>query len=101
MPAALGELLSKIISRQVRSSEVKRDQQRDVEKIEEMLVYYKEDGPTLKKLRKRAEDSGLEDSSEYEQFNELREDYVQAIDKLKNKKEGVSPGTLADLIDEL
>lgn len=103
MPAAqnIGELLSKIISRQVRSSGVKKDQQRDVEKIEEMLVYYRGNSPALKRLSKRADESGLKDSSEYVQFSELRDEYLDTIDELKEKEDAVSADSFADLIEEI
>lgn len=103
MPAAqnIGELLSKIISRQVRSSGVKKDQQRDVEKIEEMLVYYRGNSPALKRLSKRADESGLKDSSEYVQFRELRDEYLDTIDELKEKEDAVSADSFADLIEEI
>ena len=103
MPAAqnIGELLSKIISRQVRSSGVKKDQQRDVEKIEEMLVYYRGNSPALKRLSKRADESGLKDSSEYVQFSELRGEYLDTIDELKEKEDAVSADSFADLIEEI
>lgn len=97
----IGELLSKIISRQVRSSGVKKDQQRDVEKIEEMLVYYRGNSPALKRLSKRADESGLKDSSEYVQFRELRDEYLDTIDELKEKEDAVSADSFADLIEEI
>lgn len=103
MPAAqnIGELLSKIISRKVRSSGVKKDQQRDVEKIEEMLVYYRKNSPALKRLSRRADESGLKDSSEYVQFSELRDGYLDTIDELKEKEDAVSADSFADLIEEI
>lgn len=102
MPAAnIGELLSKIISREVRSSGVKKYQQRDVEKIEEMLVYYRGNSPALKRLSRRADESGLKDSSEYVQFSKLRYEYLNTIDELKKKEDAASADSFADLIEEI
>lgn len=97
----IGELLSKIISRQVRSSGVKKGQRRGVEKIKKMLVYYRGNSPALKRLSKRADESGLKDSSEYVQFSELRGEYLDTIDELKEKEDAVSAVSFADLIEEI